>query len=136
MSRFPIKRREKCKLHTQSGSLHFFIRFLLQKETRSIVCTVVEIENVGEIGIYCTHLDQIKEETRLKQLEQIFEFLEQKGLDKIPHLIVGDFNSLGHAEDYPKKQWDLLIYRRKNNMWELPKDQVNTIPIEISVKFQ
>lgn len=87
------------------------------------MCVVLDTP-VGQLGVYCTHLDHMHESTRLQQLQQLLQFLQDNHLHTIPHLLVGDFNSLGHASDYSPKQWQHIVDTRAQNSWESPKVQV------------
>jgi len=49
----------------------------------------------------------------------LFEYLD----DKLPHLIVGDFNSLLRS-DYSDEEWQEIYNVRASNNWELPESTV------------
>jgi hypothetical protein len=50
--------------------------------------------------------------------------LKEKDLMAIPHLILGDFNSLSHKTDYTEEEWSLIETVRSRNKWEFPKTKV------------
>jgi endonuclease/exonuclease/phosphatase family metal-dependent hydrolase len=78
------------------------------------------------VAVCCIHLDQILEDVRLVQLEQVWKFLEDNKLDKITHILAGDFNSLSSQEDYSSSVWQQIVQMREDNHWEKPKNKVVT----------
>ncbi len=45
-------------------------------------------------------------------------------LSSLPHILLGDFNSLGYPTDYPLPVWSSITQTRKINNWEPPKWKV------------
>jgi len=118
LSKHPIVRSTSCKLY---GPLETQNQF--GPEVRGLVCTVLDTP-LGHIGVYCTHLDHISEEVRKVQLQEIYNFLKKEQLDTIPHVILGDFNSLSYESDYPTEVWQSIVRIRQRNNWELPKSNI------------
>ncbi|KAJ5079664.1 hypothetical protein M0811_03973 [Anaeramoeba ignava] len=77
--------------------------------------------NSFTFDVCCTHLDHISEETRLKQLDEIFNSFKENQIFEKYHFFVGDFNSLSLAEDYSLQNWEKIEKVRRKNFWELPK---------------
>ena len=78
-----------------------------------------------EICVVNLHLDPKKEETRLMQMQDIFEWLDK---DHTPsdHLLCGDFNAL---DTYYSNQEHVQMDRRWNNL-EKPKSKLYDMIIE------
>ena len=53
------------------------------------------------------------------QLKNVFSFIQQD----VPHLIVGDFNSLD-STDYTQQEWNTITHERERNEWEEPMSLV------------
>jgi len=77
-----------------------------------------------ELGMFCTHLDHLSEDTRLNQWRQIQNFLQESELDQYPHLIAGDLNCLSHEHDYSEVEWNAIKEKRKSSNWERPRTEL------------
>jgi len=72
--------------------------------------------------IFNLHLDNSSEHFRLLQLKNAFsDFSVQKN----PHMIVGDFNSV-HVDDYPPEIWEKIKEKRKKK--RLGRTSINSHP--------
>ena len=71
----------------------------------------------------CLHLDHRYESTRLKELLVITKTLNsltsRENDSSVPHIWVGDFNSLT-KDDYTVDEWNEITRVRKVNCWERP----------------
>ncbi|CAF4571502.1 unnamed protein product, partial [Rotaria sp. Silwood2] len=70
----------------------------------------------NDATLYVTHLDQLSEQVRLKQMKQLEEHVHNSGVQ----LMVGDFNSLTF-DDYSDDYFNVNIHGvRQQNSWENP----------------
>jgi len=81
----------------------------------------VQIDNPffkdNDATLYVTHLDQISEQVRLKQINQFEKYVH--GRDGF-QLIMGDFNALTF-DDYSDDYFNIHIHgKRQRNSWESP----------------
>jgi endonuclease/exonuclease/phosphatase family metal-dependent hydrolase len=70
--------------------INFFARhnIIALAAVRSLVGVEIESE-CGTFSVHTLHLDQISEETRMKQLAMVFDHMKSEGMLHKPHLIVG-----------------------------------------------
>ncbi len=57
----------------------------------------------------------------MEQLKIFFDALSSEGIDQMPHLVVGDFNSLSSASDYSRAKYQEMCDMRSRNGWERPQ---------------
>mmetsp|Transcript_6335 Transcript_6335/g.8807 ORF Transcript_6335/g.8807 Transcript_6335/m.8807 type:complete len:548 (+) Transcript_6335:83-1726(+) len=88
---------------------------LQNAETRSVVGGNITVQE-RHVGVYCIHLDDKKEETRLQQFEQIRSLVDCS----VPHVILGDFNALKRT-DYSEEKWNEIAQTRSKFRIEPPK---------------
>lgn len=108
LSKFPIKKHKPSK-HVE----------------RFINADIVLPNNLPVLNITCLHLDYETEPTRIKELQNIMNYIDDK--TKIyPSIVLGDFNSLTQ-KDYNKKEWQDISDIRKINMWEKPVSDITNM---------
>lgn len=73
--------------------------------------------------LYATHLDYSSAENRLRQVEQINEFVERESVHGHNCLVCGDFNALNRV-DYSDAQWQLLSDLRQSRKWQVDDGSV------------
>lgn len=93
LSKTPIYNRKILKLDEDKGCLYSM---------------------VNDLNIFNIHLDNFSEKTRLKQYNEIFEFIKDIVKENdFPILLCGDFNSI-NKEFYSSKKWkDMLTYEQE-----------------------
>ena len=57
---------------------------------------------VGELNLYCTHLDHLDENWRMKQVNAIIQSSDE------PHILAGGLNSLDES-DYSQERWTDIV---------------------------
>lgn len=62
----------------------------------------IDVPWTGELNVYCTQLDHLDENWRMKQINAIIQSNEQ------PHVLVGGLNSLD-ASDYSVQRWTDIV---------------------------
>ncbi|XP_065861210.1 uncharacterized protein [Euphorbia lathyris] len=71
---------------------------------RNVLKATIEVPEKGEVNFYCTHLDHLDENWRMKQINAIIETNEG------PHILAGGLNSLDES-DYSIERWtDIVKY--------------------------
>ncbi|CAO2839683.1 unnamed protein product [Amaranthus hypochondriacus] len=71
---------------------------------RNVLKTTIDVPQVGEVKFYCTHLDHLDENWRMKQINAIIESNNE------PHILAGGLNSLDEC-DYSQERWtDIVKY--------------------------
>ncbi|MED6134763.1 hypothetical protein PIB30_039944 [Stylosanthes scabra] len=92
LSRWPIKRSNVQKLFDHS-------------DFRNVLKATIDVPEAGEMNFYCTHLDHLDENWRMKQINAII----QSNNDE-PHILAGGLNSLDES-DYSQERWtDIVKY--------------------------
>jgi endonuclease/exonuclease/phosphatase family metal-dependent hydrolase len=108
LSRLPLK--SSLQYHTESEGNH---------NGRGMLAIQLDNEffRDNDATIYVTHLDQISEQLRLKQMNQFEKHVHGTGGLQ---LIVGDFNALTF-DDYSDDYFNIHIHNvRERNSWEGP----------------
>ncbi|XP_021291538.1 uncharacterized protein LOC110422084 [Herrania umbratica] len=71
---------------------------------RNVLKATIEVPWAGEVNFYCTQLDHLDENWRMKQIKAITES------NNSPHLLLGGLNSL-NGSDYSSERWtDIVKY--------------------------
>ncbi|XP_057718361.1 uncharacterized protein LOC130932918 [Arachis stenosperma] len=92
LSRWPIKRSNVQKLFDHT-------------DFRNVLKATIDVPEAGEMNFYCTHLDHLDENWRMKQINAII----QSNNDE-PHILAGGLNSLDES-DYSQERWtDIVKY--------------------------
>jgi len=103
-----------------------------QLEVRTLCCAVLRSPTSQLYGIFCTHLDHIKEPNRIEQLKIALDHITTT-YPNLPHLFIGDFNSLTKG-DYIDSDWEQITQHRVNSSWEPPMSLVTTFMRERGYK--
>ncbi|XP_073050262.1 uncharacterized protein [Primulina eburnea] len=91
LSKWPIKRWKVQRIYDD-------------KDFRNVVKATIDVPWTGELNVYCTQLDHLDENWRMKQINAIIQSNE------LPHVLVGGLNSLD-ASDYSVQRWtDIVKY--------------------------
>ncbi|XP_078448107.1 DNAse I-like superfamily protein isoform X2 [Wolffia australiana] len=69
---------------------------------RNVLKAVVEVPELGEITVFCIHLDHLSEECRMTEINALLQ-----GSDG-PHLLAGGLNALDET-DYSSERWNDII---------------------------
>ncbi|KAE9611508.1 hypothetical protein Lal_00011538 [Lupinus albus] len=93
LSRWPIKRWTTHKVdHT---------------DFRNVLKATIDVPQEGELNFYCTQLDHLDENWRMKQINAIIQSNEE------PHILAGGLNSLDES-DYSQERWtDIVKYHEE-----------------------
>jgi endonuclease/exonuclease/phosphatase family metal-dependent hydrolase len=108
LSRFPL-----------TSSINYYTESFPNHNKRGMLAAKIEHEffKDNNATLYVTHLDQISEQVRLKQIEQLEKYVCNS--DDF-QMIMGDFNSLTF-DDYSDDYFNIHIHNvRKQNSWEGP----------------
>ncbi|CAL0300568.1 unnamed protein product [Lupinus luteus] len=90
LSRWPIKRFSAHKLD--------------DTDFRNVLKATIDVPEEGELNFYCTQLDHLDENCRMKQVNAIIQ------CSKEPHILAGGLNSLDES-DYSQERWtDIVKY--------------------------
>jgi len=85
----------------------------------------VPLPNNSEFFLSCVHLDHQVEPNRMKEVDGI-KSQQSKVLKKdAAQVWAGDFNAL-NLDDYTETELNEITTIRKNNRWEMPKNDVST----------
>ncbi|XP_073051975.1 uncharacterized protein [Primulina eburnea] len=91
LSKWPIKRWRVQKVFDDT-------------DFRNVLKATIDVPQAGEINFFCTHLDHLDENWRMKQINAIIESTE------VPHILAGGLNSLDET-DYSQERWtDIVKY--------------------------
>ncbi|GAB4829758.1 hypothetical protein Ancab_019413 [Ancistrocladus abbreviatus] len=91
LSRWPIRRWKVQKIFDDT-------------DFRNVLKTTIDVPQVGEVNFYCTLLDHLDEDWRMKQVDAIIQASD------CPHILAGGLNSLDET-DYSQERWtDILKY--------------------------
>lgn len=90
-SKWPIKRWNVNKIFDHT-------------DIRNVLKATIDVPEAGELNFYCTHLDHLDENWRMKQINAIIQSNDE------PHILAGGLNSLDES-DYSQERWtDIVKY--------------------------
>ena len=69
---------------------------------RNVLKVTIDVPRTGELNFYCTQLDHLDEEWRMKQINAIIKSSDQ------PHVLAGGINSLS-GSDYSFERWNNIV---------------------------
>ncbi|KAL2320912.1 hypothetical protein Fmac_029881 [Flemingia macrophylla] len=91
LSKWPIKRWNLHKIFDHT-------------DFRNVLKATIDVPQEGELHFYCTHLDHLDENWRMKQINAIIQSNNE------PHILAGGLNSLDES-DYSQERWtDIVKY--------------------------
>lgn len=71
---------------------------------RNVLKATIDVPESGELNFYCTHLDHLDENWRMKQINAIIQSNDE------PHILAGGLNTLDES-DYSQERWtDIVKY--------------------------
>lgn len=78
---------------------------------RNVLKATIDVPRVGELNFYCTHLDHLDENWRMKQINAIIQSSDK------PHILAGGLNSLDET-DYSTERWtEIVKVHTKNHIY-------------------
>ena len=83
-------------MHLFSNSFVYNVKF------RNLLKVTIELPWGGEFDFYCTQLDHLDENWRMKQMNAIIQSTD------CPHILAGGLNSL-NASDYSSERWTDIV---------------------------
>ncbi|KAK9726171.1 hypothetical protein RND81_05G195200 [Saponaria officinalis] len=97
-------------------------KFKVQKifdhsDFRNVLKTTIDVPDVGELNFYCTHLDHLDENWRMKQINAIIQSNDE------PHILAGGLNSLDDS-DYSHERWTDIVKYYEEIGKPIPKTEV------------
>ncbi|KAJ1697668.1 hypothetical protein LUZ63_006180 [Rhynchospora breviuscula] len=91
LSRWPIRRSKVQRICDDS-------------DFRNVIKITIDVPELGEVSILCTHLDHLDEKWRMKQINSILRSTDG------PHILTGGLNTLDET-DYSAERWaDIVKY--------------------------
>lgn len=69
---------------------------------RNVLKATIEVPEAGELNFYCTHLDHLDENWRMKQINAIIQSNDE------PYILAGGLNSLDES-DYSQERWTDIV---------------------------
>ncbi|CAM6096750.1 unnamed protein product [Calypogeia fissa] len=106
LSRWPIKSASVQQIHDET-------------DYRNVLKVIVEVPLVGDLHVYCTQLDHLDEDWRMKQVDSFLQTLPASQ----PHILTGNLNSLDMS-DYSKDRWEEIAQARKQDRKLSPRGDV------------
>ncbi|KAG6552429.1 hypothetical protein Mapa_005990 [Marchantia paleacea] len=106
LSRWPIKSASVQQIHDDT-------------DYRNVLKVVVSVPLAGDLHFYCTQLDHLDEDWRMKQIDSLTSMVPPNQ----PHILTGNLNALSQA-DYSKDRWEEIAEFRKKNNKVLPRGDV------------
>lgn len=91
LSRYPIKRWKAQKIFDDA-------------DFRNVLKATIDVPQIGELNFYCTHLDHLDENWRMKQINAIIQSTNA------PHILAGGLNSLDESDYSPERWTDIVKY--------------------------
>lgn len=71
-------------------------------EFKNLLKVTIEVPWTGEVDFYCTQLDHLDENWRMKQMNAIIQSTDR------PHILAGGLNSLD-VSDYSSERWTDIV---------------------------
>ncbi|BBN13105.1 hypothetical protein MPTK1_6g00840 [Marchantia polymorpha subsp. ruderalis] len=106
LSRWPIKSASVQQIHDDT-------------DYRNVLKVVVSVPLAGDLHFYCTQLDHLDEDWRMKQIDSLTSMVPPNQ----PHILTGNLNALNQS-DYSKERWEEIAEFRKKNNKVLPRGDV------------
>lgn len=69
---------------------------------RNVLKATIDVPRTGELSFYCTQLDHLDENWRMKQIHAIIKSSDH------PHILAGGINSLS-GSDYSFDRWNNIV---------------------------
>ncbi|KAH9615231.1 hypothetical protein KSS87_009160 [Heliosperma pusillum] len=85
--------------------------------SENVLKTTIEVPEVGDVNFYCTHLDHLDENWRMKQINAIIQS------NDAPHILAGGLNSLDNS-DYSHERWTDIVKYYEDMGKPIPKTEV------------
>ncbi|CAI9107937.1 OLC1v1007422C1 [Oldenlandia corymbosa var. corymbosa] len=104
LSRWPIKKWKSQKIFDDT-------------DFRNVLKATIDVPEVGEFEFYCTHLDHLDENWRMKQINAIIQSTDT------PHILAGGINSLEET-DYSSERWTDIVKYYEEIGKPIPKAEV------------
>lgn len=89
LSKWPIKRSKVQKIYDD-------------QDFRNVLKATIDVPRTGELNFYCTQLDHLDENWRMKQINAIIKSSDH------PHILAGGINSLS-GSDYSFDRWNNIV---------------------------
>ncbi|KAJ4967800.1 hypothetical protein NE237_014501 [Protea cynaroides] len=89
LSKWPIKKWQAQKIFDDT-------------DFRNVLKATIDVPQAGEVNFYCTHLDHLDENWRMKQINAIIQSNDE------PHILAGGLNSLDET-DYSVERWSDIV---------------------------
>ncbi|KAI3459325.1 hypothetical protein Pfo_015988 [Paulownia fortunei] len=89
LSKWPIKRWKVQKIYDD-------------QDFRNVIKATIDVPWTGELNVYCTQLDHLDENWRMRQINAIIQSNDQT------HILAGGLNSLD-ASDYSLERWNYIV---------------------------
>ncbi|KAG5002697.1 hypothetical protein JHK86_026836 [Glycine max] len=89
LSKWPIKRWNSHKIFDHT-------------DFRNVLKATIDVPLAGELNFYCTNLDLLDENWRMKQVNAIIQSSDE------PHILAGGLNSLDES-DYSQERWTDIV---------------------------
>lgn len=70
---------------------------------RNVLKATIDVAGIGDLYVYCTQLDHLDENWRMKQMSAIIQ-----SSDNHPHILAGGLNSLD-SSDYSTERWMNIV---------------------------
>ncbi|CAI9771023.1 unnamed protein product [Fraxinus pennsylvanica] len=104
LSKWPIKKWKVQKIYDD-------------KDFRNVIKATIDVPWAGELNFYCTQLDHLDENWRMKQINAIIQSNDH------PHILAGGINSLD-ASDYSSERWMNIVKYYEDLGKPTPKAEV------------
>ncbi|KAK6146117.1 hypothetical protein DH2020_019986 [Rehmannia glutinosa] len=75
------------------------------KDFRNVIKATIDVPSTGELNVYCTQLDHLDENWRMRQINAIIQSNDDHHQ---PHILAGGLNSLD-ASDYSLERWNDIV---------------------------
>lgn len=85
-----------------TSSMHPLHSFVYNVKFRNLLKVTIELPWGGEFDFYCTQLDHLDENWRMKQMNAIIQSTD------CPHILAGGLNSL-NSSDYSSDRWTDIV---------------------------
>lgn len=104
LSKWPINRWKVQKIFDET-------------DFRNVLKSTIDIPQIGEVDFYCTLLDHLDENWRMKQINAIIQSSD------VPHILAGGLNSLDET-DYSDERWTDIVKYYEEMGKPMPKVEV------------
>ena len=136
LSKYPIEEKQIILYETNFHDNANHSNRRIEAENRVCTHALVHIDEKNSISLLVTHLDQLDESLRLKQMRYFMnEVYSKDSVENKYHILVGDLNTF-QKNDMSSIEWNRLCSEWQRRSWEKPPEKSMSIDYLFEMGFR